>query len=709
MLLRRLLIAILALIFLGGLAAIFLVGPLRWRAEIVFDKAIGHLNDLEWKDLKWLLGRGSPVDLKVLADTKNPYMAIESPLNSTSDVAAGEQLFRQNCALCHGDQAIGGPGGPSLHTRIFRRGRSDWALYQTITLGLPGTAMPGRQMARDDVWQLVSYLKRSIVEQSESTTSSGSATTEIPIVPVNAADLRASEDHPEEWLTYSGSYNSHRHSRLDQINRQNVSQLRVEWERQFSTSVEHVETSPIVRGSTMFVTEPPNRVLALDAASGRVLWTFSRDLPSRLPLCCGPVNRGVAILGDRVFVGTLDAHLIALDASTGKVVWDVAVADNSNGYSITGAPLALEDMVVTGVGGGEFGIRGFVDAYDAATGKRRWRFYTIPAVGEPGSETWEDGSNRTGGAPTWLTGSYDPDLRLIYWGVGNPNPNYDGSGRNGDNLYSNSAVALDADTGKLRWHFQFSPHDAHDWDSTQIPVLIDAVVDGSKRKLMAWSNRNGFYYLLDRTTGKFLLGTPYVKQNWTEGLDENGRPHIRPEAVPSREGSLVYPSLYGGTIWWSPTYDAQLELVYVPTVDRGGIFYAVPGQPASAEGFNLGGLHTRVPNEDTVVAIKALELTTGHVRWQYLRPPVKAIDNLGGLISTAGGIIFGGEAESLFALDSKTGAELWHFEAGGGVVAAPVTYQLAGRQYIAVAAGRSILAFALPPSDARKSAPASAH
>jgi alcohol dehydrogenase (cytochrome c) len=494
---------------------------------------------------------------------------------------------------------------------------------------------------------------------------------------------------------YSGSYRGYRHSRLQQINRNNVTRLRIEWERQLSTVEDKVETSPVVRGSAMFVTEPPSRVLALDVSSGRVLWTYSRDLPQQVFACCGLVNRGVALLGNRVYVGTLDSHLVALDACTGTVIWDVEVADHLQGYAITAAPLAVDDMIVTGVAGGEYGIKGFIDAYDAATGKRRWRFYTVPEPGHPGSETWGGDSLHAGGAPTWLTGSFDPDLRTLFWGVGNPSPNFYGEDRTGDNLYTNSVLALDADSGTLRWYFQFTPHDLHDWDSAQIPVLVDANVGGTKRKLLAWANRNGFYYLLDRTNGKFLLGTPFVRQTWAAGLDGNGRPLVRPDSTPTREGSLVYPGVAGGTNWWSPTYDPELELMFVPTVDRGGIFYGSADYPKDRIGEVLSGNATMVPNEEMVVAVEALEATTGRIRWQYKRPPRRKLSETGGLLSTAGGVVFGGDSESLFALDSVTGAELWHFEAGGLVRAAPVTYLLGERQYVAIAAGRSILAFAL--------------
>jgi alcohol dehydrogenase (cytochrome c) len=685
------------ILVLGSIGIIYLVQPIRWRAEILLDKATGGVQEVGWSDLFRMLKPGSDIYLEGLTKTHNPYLTIENPRHTRSDLEAGKKLFLENCGMCHGDEGRGG-AGPNLYDHTYRKGRSDWALYQTITRGIPNTAMVGRNMPRDDVWRIVYFIQQTMV-QSKTEKAAGHALT---ITPVTAAEIGAAADHPAEWLTYSGSYSAQRHSRLRQISRENVSHLQLQWIRQLPTSAEHVETTPIVRGSTMFITEPPNQTLALDALTGEVKWSFSRDLPVNLFLCCGPVNRGVAILGNRVYLGTLDAHLIALDADTGKVVWDVAVADSSKGYSITAAPVAVEDMILTGVGGGEYGIRGFVDAYDAASGHRRWRFYTIPEPGQAGSETWGPKSIKIGGAPTWLTGSFDPELRLLYWGVGNPSLNFYGGDRPGDNLYSNSVIALNVDTGKLQWYFQFTPHDSHDWDSVQIPVLVDAAIDGAPRKLMAWANRNGFYYLLDRTNGRFLTGTPFVKQTWADGLDSNGRPRVRPESVPSREGSLVYPSLNGATNWWSPTYDPDTQLFFVSAIDRGGIFYSWPDRPPDPTGARLGGFDTKVPNEDMTVAVKALELRTGQVRWQYTRqyssPERKALSAMGGLLSTAGRLVFAGDGETFLALDADSGRELWHFDTGGNIAAAPITYEEAGRQYVAIAAGRGILTFALPPS-----------
>ncbi|MEE8161167.1 MAG: PQQ-binding-like beta-propeller repeat protein, partial [Acidobacteriota bacterium] len=392
------------------------------------------------------------------------------------------------------------------------------------------------------------------------------------MLPVTYERLLRAEQEPENWLTYSGQYHGQRYSRLTQINRNNVHLLRVSWVYQTGI-VEKVETTPLVVDGVMYLTQPPSDVIALDAKTGRPYWSYHPILSDQLTICCGKVNRGVAILGEKIYLATLDARLIALDAKSGNVVWDVQIADPQSGYSSTAAPLAVKDKIVTGIAGGEFGIRGFVDAYDAETGKRVWRFHTIPRAGEAGSDTWEGDSWKTGGSPTWVTGSFDPELNLIYWGTGNPSPAWDGEVREGDNLYSNSIVALDADTGKLKWYFQFTPHDTHDWDACQIPVLVDAEFRGRLRKLMLWPNRNAFYYVLDRETGEFLLAREFAKQTWAEKIDQNGRPIVKPNTDPSPEGTLVYPSSNGAANWWSPSYSPIAGLVYVTAYDGADIYY----------------------------------------------------------------------------------------------------------------------------------------
>ncbi|HML15973.1 MAG TPA: PQQ-binding-like beta-propeller repeat protein, partial [Bryobacteraceae bacterium] len=372
------------------------------------------------------------------------------------------------------------------------------------------------------------------------------------------------EREPQNWLTYSGSNASQRYSLLDQITPSNVKNLELKWVFQ-ARSFEKFETTPLIVDGVMYMTEAPDHVYALDARNGRAFWDYEHKPSRDARVCCGSVNRGVAILGGTLYMGTIDGRLIALDAKSGRPVWNIEVGDPKLGYAITHAPLIVKDKVLVGVAGGEYGIRGFIAAYDAHTGKEVWKFYTIPGTGEPGNETWPADAWQHGGAPVWMTGSYDADLNLTYWGVGNPGPDWNGDSRAGDNLYSDCAVALDADTGKLKWYFQFTPHDEFDYDAVQIPVLVDGDWQGSPRKLMLWANRNGFFYVLDRTNGKFLAGTPFAKVTWATGLDERGRPMRDRSAEPTPQGTQVFPNLYGATNWYSPSYSPRTQLFYVPT------------------------------------------------------------------------------------------------------------------------------------------------
>ena len=391
------------------------------------------------------------------------------------------------------------------------------------------------------------------------------------------------------WLTYSGDYSGRRHSPLTGIDRGNVAGLRTAWVYQ-TNDLNPFEATPIVADGVMYVSEPPSNAAALDLRTGRPIWMFRRAVPSNAGVCCGQVNRGVAVLGQKVFLGTLDAHLLALDAKTGRLLWDTTVADYKQGYSITAAPLALRDKVIIGISGGEYGIRGFLDAYDLESGKRLWRFWTVPGPGEPGHDTWEGDSWKTGSAGTWVTGAYDSALNLLYWGTGNPGPDYNGDVRRGDNLYSASLLALDAATGKLKWHFQFTPHDTHDWDANHVPVLIDGAFRGRPRKLVAVANRNGFFYLLDRETGEFLLGKPYAKQTWARGLDEGGRPIAVPAMEPKPAGTAVYPGIHGATNWNSPSYSPETGLMYVAAREEGTIYYRATAEYKAGSFFSAGGM-----------------------------------------------------------------------------------------------------------------------
>lgn len=514
---------------------------------------------------------------------------------------------------------------------------------------------------------------------------------------VSYTDLLNAAEQPGQWLSYSGQYSSQRYSRLDQINDANVHDLRVKWVRQLGT-LSLVETTPLVVDGVMYATVPPNEVRALDARTGSQYWSYNYPLPDGLCLCCGKINRGVAILGETLYLGTLDAHLVALDSRSGRVRWKTKVAEYDKGYSITSAPLVVKDMVITGIAGGEFGIRGFLAAFDAETGQRRWLSHTIPAPGEPGNETWEGDSWKTGGSATWVTGSYDPELNLVYWGVGNPGPDWNGEVREGDNLYSDCVLALEADTGKIAWHFQFTPHDVWDWDSCTIPVLVDAPFRGTNRKLMLFANRNAFFYVLDRSTGEFLLGTPFAQQTWTDGLDENGRPKVRPESIPTKEGTLVFPDTSGAANWWSPTFNPQTGLFYQMTTDNGAVVYQGEPEPDPGTGkpytggAGMSNFFVPQPDPTYVSAVRALRPETGEMAWEY-RVEAKSTS---GLLSTAGNVVFGGTAKGFFfALDAKTGEELWRLDLGGRIHAAPITYLVNGQQRVTIAAGGALFTFGL--------------
>ena len=510
------------------------------------------------------------------------------------------------------------------------------------------------------------------------------------------------EEEPENWLTYSGGYSSQRHTSLRQITRANVRDLEQKWVLQGQV-LGAWQSSPLVVDGIMYLTQRPNDVLALDARTGRVFWQYRYNNSADQRVCCGANNRGLAIHGDTLFMGTLDAHLIAIDARNGQPIWKTTVADSKLAYSVTMAPLVIKDLVIVGTGGGEYGIRGFIAAYDVRTGKEVWRFNAIPAPGEPGSETWQGDDWEHGGASVWITGSYDPELNLTYWGIGNPGPDWNGDSRAGDNLYSESVVALDADTGQLKWHFQFTPHDEFDYDSVQVPVLADLPWQGTMRKVMLWANRNGFWYVLDRATGQFLFGKPFVKVNWTSGLDEKGRPMNM--LSPTPQGTLVYPGNQGGTNWYSPSYSPRTGLFYIPSwMDTSSTYIKRPIEFTEGRRFTgalpmmpVGMLqpspivNRRLP-EDGYGAVQAFDPRTGEKKWEFKMTDVTD----SGLLTTASDVLFSGGREGyFFALDARTGALLWKASVGGHVSAGPMTYAAGGRQYVAIAAGNSLFTYAL--------------
>jgi len=524
---------------------------------------------------------------------------------------------------------------------------------------------------------------------------------------VTADRLRRASDEPQNWLTYSGTYASQRHTLLREIDPGNVKNLELKWvlpNQVFGAW----QATPLVVDGVMYVTQRPNDVLAIDAKTGRAFWQYRYTVSPEARVCCGANNRGLAILGSTLFMGTLDGHLVAIDAAAGRPLWNVAVGNPALGYSITMAPLAVRDKILVGVGGGEYGIRGFVAAFDPASGKELWRFYTVPGPGERGHDTWKTDAWKTGGGSVWMTPSYDPALNLTYWGIGNPGPDWNPELRPGDNLYTDSVIALDADTGALKWHFQFTPNDAYDYDSVQVAVLADITYRGAPTKTMMWANRNGFFYVLNRETGAFLSGAPFVKVNWASGLDAQGRPI----ATPQPAGQPTWPGNQGGTNWYSPSFSPRTGLFYLSAWEGyASIYRKEPATYIPGRNFAGGGAAVATPvpgapgprigrytpvNDWTDLtghgAVIALDPQTLQRKWTF--PQYDVTDS--GILTTASDLLFTGGREGYFyALDARSGTVLWKASLGGQVVNGPMSYAIDGKQYIAVISGNSLYTFGL--------------
>jgi len=519
---------------------------------------------------------------------------------------------------------------------------------------------------------------------------------EVPAPNVTFDRILQSTREPQNWLTYSGGLSGQRHSLLTNIKPANARDLELKWVFQ-ARSLERHQVTPLVVNGTMYTIQGINNVIALDAATGKQIWAYSYTPDPAARNCCGKVSRGLAIAGDTIFLAAFDTRMIAIDARNGKELWKTEpAADPKQGYAFTLAPLVVKDKVIAGSSGGEFGVRGFIAAWDVKTGKEVWRFHVVPGPGEPGHESWSGDSWMHGGGPIWVTGSYDPDLNLTYWGTGNPGPDWDGAGRLGDNLYTCSVIALDPDTGKLKWHYQFSPHNEFDWDSTQIPVLADMEWQGRARKVMLWANRNGMSYVLDRATGEFLKGQPFVKVNWADGFDPKGRPIPVPGIAPTKEGTLVYPGNQGGTNWYNPSYSPRTGLFYVPTWENTSTTYIkADTPPVFREGQGFAGLFPRLgaTTDDVYSAIQAIDPKTGMKRWSYR---MSAPMTEGGVLTTASDMLFsGGRDGAFFALDARTGKLLWQTRLGPSVASGPITYAINGKQYVSIMAGTSLFTFGL--------------
>lgn len=513
------------------------------------------------------------------------------------------------------------------------------------------------------------------------------------LTPVTQERLLKGTDDSSSWLMYGGNYQNWRFSPLKDINRQNVKKLQASWI--FQTGIPgQLEAAPIIAEGILYLTASYNHLFALDAVTGEPLWKYDHQLPDDLRICCGPTNRGVAIANDKVFMATLDARLVALDRKTGAVAWNIQMDDYAVGYSATAAPLVIKDKVIIGIAGGEYGARGFIDAYDVKTGERKWRRYTIPAAGEKGVETWAGDSWKTGGGPAWVTGTYDPEQNVLYWATGNPSPDWNGDGREGDNLYSNSVLALDPDTGDLKWHFQFTPHDVWDYDGNTGLFLVDVQRSGQKVKALAQPNRNGFLYVLDRASGQYLHSAQYVeKLNWAKGLDEKGRPIVDEKYIPMPGGNPEYicPGNVGGQNGaYTAAYSPVTKSIYVPVIESCGKMEKASSVFIQGIPFWGGGPGaTQGDDQSSYGHLSAIDPTSGAIKWRYK----DEYPLVGGTLATAGGLVFTGNQHGYaMAFDDTTGELLWKFQTGSTVRGQPVTYKIGGRQYVAVPSGGGGLA-----------------
>jgi alcohol dehydrogenase (cytochrome c) len=510
-----------------------------------------------------------------------------------------------------------------------------------------------------------------------------------------AGDRYRAVTSQRDWPTYHGDPGGNRYTTLTQIDKSNVARLAPRWVFPIP-NVGNVETTPVVVDGIMYISSA-NEVYALDAGSGRQVWHYQRPRTKNLAgNAAGGINRGVAISGARVFLLTDNAHLIAINRSTGELVWETEMADWRENYNGTSAPLVVGDLVVSGTAGGDEGVRGFVAAYDAATGKEAWRFWTVPNPGEPGSETWQGKQTEHRGGASWMTGTYDPQLDLVYWPTGNPGLDYYGDERKGDNLYSDSVLALEGKTGRLRWHFQFTPHDIHDWDAQEPPVLVDTNWQGQPRKLLLQANRNGFFYVFDRTNGELLLAKQFLKSlNWAKGIDAKGRPILNELKENPSGDTYVCPGFQGGTNWFSTSFNAGTGFYYFQALERCNLFTKRDMEWQAGKGF-MGGAARPAPGETFTKSLRAINIQTGDIAWD-LAQGSGSVTASAGVISTASGLVFFGEnSGSFMAADAASGKVLWDFPTNQVWKASPMTYMFDNKQYIAIAAGQSIVAFGLP-------------
>lgn len=623
----------------------------------------------------------------------------------------GYRRFETTCALCHGSDGTGGEFGPNISVRLPKL--DDDQLTTVILGGLPKRGMPAfPNIEGEKLRELIGFLRslkpRESADIKRTVTTNTGKVLEGIVLNESTGDLelqtadksihllrRAGESFHEvtsetDWPTYNGDARGNRLANLTEIDKSNVSRLAPRW--MFTMpDVSGLETTPIVVDGIMYVTSG-NQCYALDAGNGRRLWHFER--PKRKGLMGGvDINRGAAIAGDGLFMVSDDAHLLRINRLTGTLEWDTEMADWHENYFATSAPLVAGNLVISGTAGGESGARGFLAAYDQSTGKEVWRFWTVPGPGEPGAETWKGVASKHGGAVAWFTGSYDPEFETLYWQTGNPGPDYNGEERLGDNLYSDCILALDPKTGKLKWHYQFTPHDLHDWDATEPVVVVDAEWQGAPRKLLFLANRNGFFYVFDRRDGQLLLTQPFVKKmNWAKEIGADGRPVMRTlEKVGN--GTKVCPSQDGATNWYSTSYLPSTGFYYLQTVEKCDIYSESPAEWRPGQDY-LGGGQRPVPGEAPQKVLRAIDSNSGRIAWEL--PQTGRADSWGGTLVTGTGVLFFGEDSGKFeAVDAGTGKPLWSFDANQLWRASPMAYQFDGREYIAVASGQTIIAFGL--------------
>jgi alcohol dehydrogenase (cytochrome c) len=639
-----------------------------------------------------------------------------SPIATAQAPDPGRQVFVSRCAGCHGTTGNGGELGPAIAARV--PARTDQDLTTLLRQGLPAAGMPAfANLTTTEATDLIGFLRTLRPTNGERPARAkvalgGGRVLEGLVLNQSAADMQLLGDDRRihllrktgdeyrsvtsqaDWLSYNGETRGSRYSPLTEIHKANAAKMAPKWI--FSLpNTSRLQVTPVVADGVMYVTSA-NECYALDAGSGREIWHYQRARTKGLVgNAAGGVNRGAGVAGDRLFMVTDHAHLIALNRHTGALVWETEMADWHQNYNATGAPLPVGGLVVTGTSGGDEGVRGFVAAFDQITGQEVWRFWTVPRAGEPQSDTWQGKGIAHPGGTTWMTGAYDPQLETIYWPVGNPGPDLIGDDRLGDNLYTDSIVALDPKSGALKWHFQFTPHDVWDYDAQEPPALVDATWQGQPRKLLVQANRNGFFYVLDRTNGKFLFGTQYVKNlTWATGLTAEGRPMTVPNMEPSLEGKRVCPSLDGASNWYSASFNPTTGLYYVQTNDKCGIFTRTPMEWEAGKGF-MGGSFRQAPDEPAQRILRAIDIHTGKPVWELRQ--TGAVNSWGGTLSTAGGVVFFGEdSGALMAADAANGKPLWSFQTSQLWKASPMTYLFDNKQYVAVAAGSNIIAFGLP-------------